>query len=156
MNSRVCGRSLVHVDLVAEQEQQVGPPLVGVADQLVGVDVERVDLGSVVVLVLGEDVGRFMRQREPARAEGDRSSLSGSSVRICAGREVGVAHRPAALAVQPHLVLGIPCPVPALDADQRVVVSVDAEGVLGVAEHLDLAGLVGLDPDRGVALAHVP
>ena len=130
--------------------------MLGIAKQLVRVDMKRVNLDSVVVLVLGEDVRRLQRQGEPARAEGDPQLAVRVQRADLAGRESRTAHRPATLAVQPHLVLVDGVRLQALDADERVVVSVDAEGRLGMTEDLDLARLVGLDPDRGVALAHVP
>ena len=64
-------RALVHVDLVAEQEQEVRPAALRVADELLGEDVERVDLAALVVLVLGVGVGRLVRDGHAAGAERD-------------------------------------------------------------------------------------
>ena len=64
-------RALVDVDLVAEQEQEVRPAAVRVADELLGEDVERVDLAALVVLVLGVGVRRLVRDGHAARAERD-------------------------------------------------------------------------------------
>ncbi len=48
----VSGRALVDVDLVAEQEELVGPALAIAAGHLLGEHPERVDLEAVFVFVL--------------------------------------------------------------------------------------------------------
>ena len=72
-----------------------------------------------------------------------------------ARRQVRSRLRPAELAVERDLVLVARTPARVLEADQRVVVAVDPEGRLAAAEDLDLAGLVGLDPDRGLGFGDV-
>ena len=71
-------RALVDVDLVAEQEEELGPLVVVVADHLAGEDAERVELLAVGVAVLGLDVlsswGRATRQEPKQTSIGfDRS-----------------------------------------------------------------------------------
>ena len=62
-------RALVDVDLVAEEQQKVRPAAVRVADELLGEDVQGVDLAAFVVLVLRVRVGRLMRDGHAAGAE---------------------------------------------------------------------------------------
>ena len=98
------GRDLVGVDLVAEQQQRVGP----VRDRLVAHALdereEGVDLAAARVLVLAEDVGLGVRDRHAARAERQPQRLV---VRVGADDawRIGVVRRrPARLAVEPDLV----------------------------------------------------
>jgi len=72
-----------------------------------------------------------------------------------AGRELRPGLRPADGAVQGDLVLAFGAGPQALDHHQAVVVPGDLEGPRLLTEDLDLAGPVGLDPDRGRGLAHV-
>ena len=73
MNSRVRGRALVDVDLVAEQEEQLGPLSRSPARPSACASTCRASSSRpVVVLVLGQRVGRLVRDRDPAGAEADR------------------------------------------------------------------------------------
>ena len=69
MNSRVFGRALVDVDLIAKEKEEVWPAALRIADELFGQDVECVDLAPVVVLVLGVGVGRLVGDGHAAGAE---------------------------------------------------------------------------------------
>ncbi len=148
------GRHLVGVHLVAEHHEHVRPFLARLVAHPQRHRPQRVDLAAALVLVLGERVGRLVRGRHAAGAERD---LERAVLRVgaeLAGREAVVA-RPDTLPVEQHLVL---VPRPRLEpaaADERVVVVAHAEGPLARAEHLDLAGRVGLDPDDGLGLADV-
>ena len=76
------------------------------------------------------------------------SGLPEPRVWIALGGSSESPGRPLPLTVQCHLVLVEPARLETLDADERVMVAGDAEGWLGAAEHLDLAGLARLHPDR--------
>ena len=145
---------LVDVDLIAEQQQDLGAPP-HAPDQLPGEHPERVVLEALLVAVRRADEGLLVRQRDPAGAEADVQRPLAPRGPDRAGRQIRGLVRPAALAVERHLV-GILAPgLQPLDADQREVVPLHREGRLAVAEHLDLAGRVGLDPDRRLGLADV-
>ena len=148
-------RALVDVDLVAEQEQELRPLVVVVADHLAGEDPEGVELLAVGVAVLRLHVLALVGEGDPAGAEADVDRLRTVDRADRARRQVRGGLRPAPLAVEPDLVLVEPGRLQAFDADQRVVVLLDREGRLLAAEDLDRAGRVGLDPDRRLGLADV-
>ena len=110
-------------------------------------------LGPEMPLILiggGLAVGmvRLSRREVPDRA-----------VRVCgpehARREVRARLGPADGAVQGYLVLVRLARLEVADHHQGVVVPGHLEGLRLVAEDPDLAGPVGLDPDRGLGLCHV-
>jgi len=109
------------------------------------------DLG----LVFGLGEGRLVRDRDPAGAEADVEVLDGVDGADRAGRKPGTRLRPVELAIELDLVLVARGGLEPLDADQRVVVAVDAEGRLAVTEDFDLAGLGGLDPYGGLGFRDV-
>ena len=123
------GRVLVRVHLVPEHQQQVRPLLGRLLAHPHRERIERVDLAPVLgILVLGERVRRLVRHRDAAGAEDDLQPGSGSIVRIALGGKPSSRSRPAPLAVEAHLVLVRLARLEAADADERVVVALDAEG----------------------------
>ncbi len=116
---------------------------------------ERVDLTPFVVLVLRVRVRRLVRDRHAARPERDAEVRVRGQRPDARRRQIGVRVWPRDLAVQLHLVRVLGARLEVVDADERVVVPLDAEGGLGEAENLDLARLVGLDPDGRLALVRV-
>jgi len=148
-------RALVDVDLVAEQEQHLRPLVALGPDHFLGQHVEGVVLLAVFVAVLAVDVGLLVRQRHPAGAEADVDRFVAAESADRARRQIGARRRPAALAVEVDLVLVEAVGLEPFDPHQRVVVLFDREGRLAPPQHLDLAGGVGLDPDRRLGLAHV-
>ena len=149
------GRDLVGVDLVAEQQQRLRPAVRIAAQHLDHERVEGVELAPVGVLVLRQRVRAVVGQRDAAGAEREAQRTLATERADRARRELGVRLGPAALAVERHLVLGRRAGLEPLDDHQRVVVAGDAEGRLAVAEDLDLARLVGLDPEHGLGLPDV-
>src|SRR6201747_3214002 len=65
------GRALVDVDLVAEQEQELGPLVVLAADHFARQHVQGVVLLAVLVAVFAVHVGLLVRQGDPAGSEAD-------------------------------------------------------------------------------------
>ena len=91
-----------------------------------------------------------MRERDAAGAE-DQLDLLVLPEGAKDGRgELVVLGRPDPLPVERDLVLLRLAGLKAVDDDQGEVVPFNAECLLATAEHLDLAGLVGLDPDGRV------
>jgi hypothetical protein len=155
-------RTLVDVDLVSEQQQDVGPGLPRPSPELVREGVESVELAAVLVIVLRQRVGRSMWQRDTAGAKPDPNRPAPRQRADRAGRELGRQRRPAGLAVQGDLVLvGLPG-LEILDHDQRVVMSLHTEGLLPGSElgparraHLHGARGIGLHPDGRLGLPDV-
>ena len=149
-------RDLVGVDLVAEQQQ--GPrPAAGVgAQHLLDQRVERVELAAVGVLALRQRCrGRGGAARRGRSRRRVAAAPSPPRVRITLGgnSESGSGQRRSPSSATSYSVRR--ARLEPLDDHERVVVAADAEGRLGVAEHLDLARLVGLDPDHRLGLADV-
>jgi hypothetical protein len=109
------------------------------------------DLG--LVFRFGE--GGFVGDGDAAGAEADVEIFVGVDRADCARRQLGARLRPAHLAVEPDLVLVVRGGLEILEADQRVVVALDPEGLLAAAEDLDLAGPARLDPDRRLGVRDV-
>jgi hypothetical protein len=131
-------RNLVGVDLVSEQEQGVGPTLVGLAHHAEGQNLERVTLVAVLVGVGGERIGRLVRDRDAARPVEQVELAVRRDRADDRGREI--AFGPGLPAVQENLVL---VGLPGLQAryhDQSVVMPFDLEGSAPAAEDFDLAG----------------
>ena len=116
---------------------------------------EGVDLAPFVVLVLGMGVRGLMRNGHPARPEGDpQVRVLGDGADTWWG-QVGLGVGPGQLPVELHFVGVLGAGLEVVDADERVVVAVDAEGRLGEAKDLDLTGLVCFDPDGRLGLVRV-
>ena len=146
--------ALVDVDLVAEQEEEVGPRAVA-ADDFLGEDPERVDLVAAFVLVFGLRVGLLVGDGDAAGAEGDVERALAAERAQGRRRQRRVGLRPAHLAVEPHVIGVLGAGLQPFDPDQRVVVALDREGRLDRAEHGDLAGRVGLDPEGRLGVGDV-
>jgi hypothetical protein len=99
--------------------------------------------------------GRLVGDSDPAGAEVDVEVPIGVDGADRARRQARARLGPANLAVEPDLVLVAAGRLEAADADQGVVVALDPEGPLAVAEDLYLAGLGGLDPDRRLGFGDV-
>src|SRR5262249_21008017 len=125
-------RALIDVDLVAEQEEQLRPLLSVIPGHLVGEHVEGVELPSLLVFVLAEHVGLLVGRRDAAGAEADVDGLSRAEGPDRARRKLRPLLGPAPLPIQLDVVLVEPPGLEALDPDQRIVVSADAEGPLSV------------------------
>ncbi len=121
------GVDLVGVDLVAEVDDRAGPLLRRLLAQAQCERAQGADLAALLVLVLGQRVGRLVRIGGPAGAEhdGQRGVARG---RADHGVRPRVVLRPDLLAVQVDLVRGHDPRLEALDVDERVVVAADAEG----------------------------
>ena len=138
---------LVGVDLVAEQQQCVGPLRGRLVAHALDEGQERVDLTPAWVVVLAEPVGRVMGHRDAAGAEGQAQRLV---LRMGAddARGIGIAgRRPHRRAVEAHLVGQRAARCQAVEDDEREVMPGDLEGLRAAVEHRDLAGRVGLHPD---------
>ena len=118
------GGGLVGVDLVADQQQGVGPVVVRRVRHLAGERDEGVgaELGEVLVVE---------RVRSAATAEREAERITRVDRADHAGRERGVRQRPHGAAVQRHLV-GVRGARPqVVEPEQGVVVAVDAPRVGG-------------------------
>ncbi len=116
---------------------------------------QRVDLAATWVVVLAQREGRHVGNAHATRAEGQ---LQRGAVRRRADdrrREARLRRRPGAPAVETDLVGRRRAGLQAVQADEREVVALDLERALAMAEHVDLAGPVGLHPDRGLGRAGV-
>jgi hypothetical protein len=100
-------------------------------------------------------VGRVVRRRGPARPEQQPQIALGRHQPDPRLRELVAERRPSLHAVEVDLVRMLDLRVQIGDADDGEVVALDLEGVGGAAENLYPAGLVGLDPHRGIGLAHM-
>ena len=150
-------RGLVGIDLVAEHQQHVraGAAAAGARDtQRVGA--QRVDALAGLVLARAQHVRRLVRPRDPARAEHDVTAPARVQQADRAGGKRRSRLRPHELAVQAHLVRVILAHGKPLDRDQREVQPLDAPRALTDAQDLDLAGGVGLHPDRRHPVVDVP
>ena len=144
---------VVGVHLVAEQQEDVGPVDVVARHHPPGQRHEGI--GAELV-----EVGVVERRRAPAAPE--RQAVRRIEVRRAdhARRQAGSGHRPHPVAVEIDLVLGRRLHRQVLEPHQRVVVAVDRPR-RGAVRHPgrrddDLAGPVGLEPDRRPALVDVP
>src|SRR3954452_10410763 len=134
-------RELVGIHLVAEEHEGVGPLVLGQSGDPAGVEVER---------VRRDPLGLLDRARAGVAAgtEGQPERPLTAGRPDPAGWELRVPRRPHLDVFQPHLVRRRAARLEVLDHDQRVVVAVDAEGARTAAQHVDVAGAVGLDPYR--------
>ena len=148
-------RALVDVDLVAEEDQELGPVAVLAVDHLARQDPQGVELLALFVVVFGLDVGALVGEGDPTGAEADVDRFLSVEGPDHARWKVGVRFGPALLAVERDLVLVEAGGLETFDPDQRVMVLLDREGRLLATEDLDRAGGIGLDPDRRLGLADV-
>ena len=139
-------RRLVGVHLVAEQQQAVGP-LLPTRLQTTRQRPQRIDAEPVRVLRSRQRVRLALGVADAARAE-DQPRLALVLARVDRRRRAPVVGRPDALAVELDLVRAHRSLLEVLEHDERVVVPLDGERPLTGIEHCDLAGAVGLDPDR--------
>ncbi len=146
------GRRVVGVDLVAHQDEHIGPALVLLAGHPLGVRDEHVGVDQGAALPLE-------RRRLAAGPEQQRDRPGGVDGPDPAGREGRAIERPGSRAVEPHLIGRAGPGRQAAEHDQGVVVTGDRERPLatddGPRADLDGARPVGLDPHRGVALSDV-
>jgi hypothetical protein len=119
------------------------------------VGVEGIDTPGAFVVVVLERPRRLVRRGGPAGTEQDAQRPAIESADD-ARREAVVLRRPAALAVEVHLVRRRRSRNQTLDDHERVVVATHGERRRLVAEHGDGARRIGLDPDRGRRVADVP
>ena len=98
-------------------------------------------------------IRRAMRERNTAGAEEEAQAVVVTDRAHNARRKRRPFGGPDAPALQRHLVRVRGPRLESFDHDEAVVVALDREGALPVAEHLDLARRVGLDPDRRVGRA---
>ena len=144
---RRSGRHLVGVDLVAEQEQRIGP--LDVAElQLSRVRPERIDAG------LGELSSLRLRIASSAGAE-DESHLSLAATRVHHWSRPAVVGRPDHPPVKANVVVDQRGRLEIIDQEQRVVMLLDTERPVAVAEDLNLAGPVRLEPKARALRARV-
>ena len=149
---------VVGVDLVADQQHQVGPPLVRRPAQVQGVGDQRVRAVFLLVPLraAGAEPARQDRQfGDPAGTEGEPERPARVRRPEHARRELRVRLGPADGPVQGDLVLVLGPGAQIADHHQRVVVPGDLEGPRLVPEDLHFAGPFGLDPDRGLGLPDV-
>jgi hypothetical protein len=146
--------ALVDVDLVAEQEEEVGPGALA-AGQFLGQDPERVDLVAAFVGVFGLGVGLLVGDGDAAGAEGDVERPVAAEGAQGRRRQRRFALRPAHLAVEAHVIGVLGVGLQAFDPDQGVVVVRDGEGRLDGTERGNLAGLAGLHPDGRLRVGDV-
>src|SRR5919109_3932652 len=97
----------------------------------------------------------MVRDGDPAGAEDHVDPPARIEGADYAGRELGFRERPLRLSVEGDLIGIARARFEPLDADQRVVVALDAEGARAMLEHLHLTGPVGLDPDHGLGVRDV-
>ncbi len=117
--------------------------------------VEGVALVAVAFCVRVERGGRFVRDRDAARAEGE-VQLPVRLYRPDHRRwEVAARLRPDPLAVQHYLVLVGLARLETRDPDEGVAVALDLEGTGAVSEDFNLAGGVRLHPDGRLRLSGV-
>ena len=103
----------------------------------------------------GQRVGLLVREGDPAGAEGDVQRALAAERAERGRRQLGVGLAASAARRRADLVGVLGARLEPFDPDQRVVVALDPEGRLGRAEHRDLAGPIGLDPDRRLGLGDV-
>ena len=148
------GRGIVGVDLIAHEEQQVRPGLGQLSQHSQPVGVQRIDSPGALVMVGLEVPGRLVGSGGAARAEEDpqRSAIKGP---YHARRQSLVRQRPPAFSVEKNFVGRRRAGNETLDDHERVVMSADGERRRRVPEDRDLAGCIGLDPDRRRRIGHV-
>ncbi len=145
-------RRLVGVELVAEHDHRVRPELLGLAQHPQREGVERVDPPPLLVPPALGGVRPVMRSRAAARAEEQLEVLVLGDRPDPRVRELVALGRPHAGFLHADLVLVRHARLEALDRDQCEVVVLDRERLRLRVEHLNLAGLVHLHPDRGFGL----
>jgi hypothetical protein len=148
-------RDLVRVDLVAHEKDRPRPLLGGLSMHAKGVGVEGIEPAAALVLFGQERVGRLVRERDAARAEEDPQAMVAADRPDHARREGRPLLGPHALAVEHDLVGVRDARLEPFDDDEAVVVALHVERARPMAEHLDLARRVGLDPERRVVLAEM-
>ena len=146
-------RDLVGVDLVAEQEDGVGP-LHLASLQLLCVRPQCVD--PECLHILGPrmpEVGRLSVADAAGAEDQARAPLVVSGVDD--GLRASVVGRPDERAVEPDVVRGDAVRCQVVDQQQRVMVAFDCERRCAVAEDLDLARRARLDPESRALAARV-
>ena len=144
---------LVGVDLVAEEQHQVGPALGVVPGHVEGVGAQRVDPERVGALLVVGDA-------DPARPERHPQRLAGPQRRDDRRRERRVRLGPERLPADVDGVGGVGARLQPGELHQCVVVAVCGEGAGGrdvvAGRHGHGGGVGDLDPDRGGGLVDVP
>jgi hypothetical protein len=148
-------RHLVRVHLVAEEKECVRPLLVRRVHHAERERMERVRAETRLVLVRRERVRRLVGRRDAARPEEDLEVVVARDGPDETGREPRRRIRPDALAVERDLVRCRGPRLETLDHDDRVVVTGDVERRRRMAENLDLAWRIRLDPHGRIGLADV-
>ena len=172
------GPGVVGVDLVADQQQGVGPACRGLPGEVLGPGSQRVRamagvrLGAVRRIAVrlgavrpgaartGPGAGPAAARPggqlgDPAGTEGEPQRPAGIQGPQHAGPPRAAGFRPADGAVQRHLVLGLGPRRQAVDHHQRVVVPGDLERPRLAAEGFHLTFAVGFNPDRDRGLVDV-
>ncbi len=144
---------LVGVDLVAEEHQRVGPVDLA-ALQLARVRPQRID-ARAGELVGPRRLGRGrLRIADPAGAEHEPNTAL-PAARVNGRERTTVVGRPDLPAVQAHVVGEDRAGLQVVDQKEREMVPLDRERLRPVAEHLDLAGLARLHPNRRLGFRDV-
>ena len=139
-------RDLVRVDLVAEQQQRVGPLRLAALEQLSSTPRARRRPARTSSSCQG--ASSESGWGPPTRHEPKTSRTRRSSFRVwTTGARTPVVGRPDELAVEPDLVRRHRGRLEVVDEEQRVVVPLDGERPRAVAEDLDLARRARLDPE---------
>jgi hypothetical protein len=150
------GGDLVGIDLVAQQQQDIGPLARRLRSQALDQCQERVHLAPAVVAVLAQRVRRLVRQGDPARPEHQAHRLAGRARAYDARGEGTVRQRPAALAVEVHLIGNARPRFQTAHADKAVVMARHAKRRRRAAEHLYRARAVGFHPEGRLFVTDVP
>ena len=137
-------RDLVRVDLVAEEQDRIGP-LDLAALELLRVRPERVDAGLSRSRATAREPVGWGRRCGTSRTRG--ATAAGSSRADDRSRS-SVLGRPDRDPVKPHVVGRDGRGLEVVDEKQRVVMAFDGERAGAVGEDLDLAGRARLDPER--------
>ena len=148
------GRKLVGVELVAEQDQRIGPLVDRTAGHPGGIRVQRVVLQLLLDLL---DFGLRVAARPEDGAQSVRAR--GSAGADDAGRELRerlVVDGPHRRAVDADLVLGHAVWGQPGHQDKGEMVALHLEGPRRAAENLDGAGVFGLHPHQGGGVGNVP
>ena len=144
---------LIGIDLVADQEHDIGPAFAGRLTQVQGIGGQRVR--PMLLLMPGASPAASLDRQfgDPAGTEDELQRPVRVQRPERARRELRTRLGPADDAVQGDLILVLGSRPEAVDHHQPVVVPGHLEGLRVVTEDLDLAGPVGLDPyrDRGLA-----
>ena len=139
------GRHLVGVDLVATQEERVGPGL-DAGLEPARVRPQGIDPEAVLVVVWRQRVRLALRGADTARTEHEPCRVLAFPSVDCAGRAPAIGRGPDPLAVQPHLVAGHRTLGQVLQHHEGVMMAAHLERAGDVAEHVDVARAVRLDP----------